>query len=81
MDLFSILMFIAVGLSAGHVAHKTGEGEVALLPALAFGLGGALAGGIAAVAAGMDFYTILGPMVVATGCATVSLLTWRQLQE
>jgi hypothetical protein len=34
MDIFSILMFVAVGLAAAHVAHKTGEGEFALLPAL-----------------------------------------------
>ncbi len=80
MDPFSILMFMAVGLIAGHVAHKTGEGEVALPAALMLGLAGALPGGISAVEAGMDFYAVLGPMVVALGCATVCLLTWRQLQ-
>ncbi len=80
MDPFSILMFVAVGLIASHVAHKTSEGEITLPPALSFGLAGALVGGIAAVEAGMEFYAILGPMVVATGCATVCLLTWRQLQ-
>ena len=80
MDIFSILMFVAVGLAAAHVAHKTCEGEIALLPALVLGLAGALAGGIGASAAGMKFYDLLGPMVVATGCATVCLMTWRQLQ-
>ncbi len=80
MDIFSILMFVAVGLAAAHVAHKTGEGEFALLPALVLGLAGALTGGIGASAAGMNFYVLLGPMVIATGCATVCLMTWRQLQ-
>jgi len=56
MDIFSILMFVAVGLAAAHVAHKTGEGEFALLPALVLGLAGALTGGIGASAAGMNFY-------------------------
>jgi uncharacterized membrane protein YeaQ/YmgE (transglycosylase-associated protein family) len=80
MDLFSILMFIAVGLASGHVAHKTSEGEVSLPAMLILGLAGALIGGISAVESGMNFYAVLGPMVVATGCATVCLLTWRQLQ-
>jgi len=80
MDLFSILMFVAVGIIAGHVTHKTSEGEAALSTAVILGLAGALFGGVGASAAGMKFYDLLGPMVVALGCASVCLMTWRQLQ-
>ena len=80
MDIFSVIMFVAVGLAAGHIAHKTSEGEINLWLALALGLAGALAGGLAAAAAGVKFYALLGHMVVATGCATLCLLIWRQIR-
>lgn len=79
MDIFSILMFVAVGIIAAHVAHKTSEGEFGLPVALILGLAGALAGGVGASSAGMNFYDVLGPMIVAVGCATLCLLIWRQL--
>jgi len=80
MDLFSVIMFVAVGLATGHIAHKTSEGRINLWLALALGLAGALAGGLGAAAAGVKFYALLGHMVVATGCAALCLLIWRQLR-
>lgn len=80
MDMFSILIFVAVGLVAGHVASKTSEGEFGLPIALVLGLAGALVGGLGSAAAGIGFYDLLGPMVVALGCATLCLMIWRQLQ-
>jgi len=79
MDIFNILIFAAVGLGAAHVAHKTSEGEFAFPIAAFLGLAGALTGGIGAAAAGMNFYDLLGFMVIALGCATLCLLIWRQL--
>ncbi len=81
MDAFSVIMFAGVGLAAGHVAHKTSEGGTNLWLALTLGLAGALAGGLGAVAVGMKFYQILGPMVVAVGSATLLLLIWRQIRS
>mgnify|MGYP000152093162 CR=1 FL=1 len=80
MDAFSVIMFAAVGLAAGHVAHKTSEGGMNLRIALSLGLAGALAGGLGAAAAGMKFYELLGQLVVAMGCATLFLLIWRQMR-
>lgn len=79
MDVFSVMMFVGVGLAAGHVAHKTSEGGINLWVALALGLAGALAGGVGAAAVGMEFYKLLGLLVVSMGCATLCLLIWRQL--
>lgn len=81
MDLFSIIMFVAVGVISGHVANKTTYGEMALPFALALGLAGSLTGGISSLAAGMKFYDLLGPMVVSLSCASLCLLIWRQLQD
>lgn len=80
MQLFSILMFIAVGLAVAHVAHKTGEGRFGWLPALPLALAGALFGGGAAMTVGMSFYGLLGQMVVAMSCATLFILIYRQLR-
>lgn len=80
MDAFSVIIFAAVGLAAGHVAHKTSEGGIDLRVALALGLTGALAGGLGAAAVGLKFYELLGQMVVAMGCAILCLLLWRQIR-
>ena len=80
MDIFSVIMFVAVGLAAGHIAHKTSEGGINLWLALALGLAGALAGGLGAAAAGVKFYGPLGHMVIAGGCATLCFLIWRQIR-
>ena len=81
MDAFNLAMFVAVGLAAGHIAHKTSEGGMNLWVALALGLTGALGGGLGSAAIGMSFYVLLGQMVVAMGCATLCLLIWRQLRS
>jgi uncharacterized membrane protein YeaQ/YmgE (transglycosylase-associated protein family) len=81
MDLFSIIMFVAVGIICGHVANKTTYGKMALPFALALGLAGALTGGISSLAAGMKFYDLFGPMIFALCCATLCLLICRQLQD
>ncbi|GBE43230.1 MAG TPA: hypothetical protein ENH05_03080 [Rhizobiales bacterium] len=80
MDAFSITVFAAVGLGAGHIAHKTSEGGINLWVALTLGLAGALTGGLGAAAVGMKFYELLGQMVVSAGCATLFLLIWRQMR-
>lgn len=80
MSLFSLLMFVAIGLAVGHVAHKVSEGGIGLKIALALGVAGALFGGLAAALAGVKFYGLLGHMVVATGCATLCFLIWRQIR-
>ena len=80
MDAFSVTMFVAVGLAAGHIAHKTSEGGINLWIALGLGLAGALFGGLGTAAVGMKFYVLLGQLVVAMGCAILFLLIWRQLR-
>ena len=80
MDIFSVVMFAAVGVTAGHVAHKTSEGAIKLWPALTLGLTGALLGGLGAAFAGVKFYELLGHMIISLGCATLCLLIWRQIR-
>jgi len=81
MDAFSVATFVAVGLAAGHIAHKSSDGGMNLWIAMMLGLAGALAGGLGSAAVGMKFYVLLGQMVVAMGCATLCLLIWRQLRD
>lgn len=80
MDLFALLMFLAVGIGAAHIAVKTGEGEMPWNTALAIAVPAAIFGGIGSRLAGMSFYVVAGQMVVGLGCAAFCILLWRQLK-
>lgn len=80
MELFALVMFIAVGLGTAHIAVKTGEGDLHWPLALTLAMPAALIGGMGARMAGMTFYDVAGQMVVGLGCATLAVLIWRQLR-
>lgn len=77
---FSAIMFLAVGAAGGYLANKVTEGGMAFDAATALSVAGALSGGLGALSVGMEFYGVLGQMVVAGACALLCLLIWRQLE-
>lgn len=80
MELFAILMFVAVGLGSTYIAVKVGEGDISWPVAFALAMPAALFGGIGSRMAGMTFYVVAGQMVIGLGCAALCILLWRQLK-